>query len=433
MNDVFAEETALKRRRDLLAVLMQQSQSAPIVGNTGLGQALAKLGTAWIAGKRGQELDSAESTNRGKYGEQLAGELSKFMQTREGAPGQVLDDAGASALMNQEINPQLADPVRADPKRAVFEAMASRFPEMKAVGGAGLKDVLARPAMEKPIEVNGQLVDPVTKQVIGDFRTKDKWSEPYEIPGPSGKLLVRKNLETGKVESVAGAGTNVSVNTGENSFIKGLGESVLPGGKSYEPAKAASQSLTLANEMVAAVNQGAKTGSLGNLQQELRKFGELMGVQNAATAPTEMLGNVSKQKVLAKLGGLGAQISNSDRDFLSSAQGDLSTNPEAMKRLLALSMAADLKEINRHSKSARALEGKIDPELLQAANIGFTAEIADPAISAMIDNVLAGKPTVAGVAGASSANPNPTAPGASPTTPMSLDQYVESMKKKAGR
>jgi hypothetical protein len=427
MTDVFADADSIKRRRALMDALLQQSQTSPIVGNTGLGQALAKLGTAWVVGKKQRGLDEQSSANRGQYQQELSGELDRFMTRREGAPGEVMNDSQVAALMQNNVAPQLRDPVAADPKGAMFAAMASRFPEMQSVGQAGLREALAgnrRTGNVNTIkEVNGKLVDiadPANPRVIGDFsKPADKYSEPYMMDGPSGqKILVRKNESTGKVESVVGSGQQINVNTGDVAGIKGLVEANLPGGKGYEAAKGAAQSLMLANEQVAAINQGAKTGSLGNVQQELRKFGELLGVPNAATAPTEMVGNLAKQRVLAKLGGLGAQISNSDRDFLSQAQGDLTTNPEAFKRLLALSIAVDLKELQRHGKRVTALDGKIDPAMQEAMKMDFRVEM-NPEVDAMVQRILSGKASVEGVPGASSANPagprRPAAPSTSST------------------
>lgn len=417
MSDVFSQMTEQKRRRELMAQMLQQSQQAPIVGNTGLGQALAKLGTAYIVGKGNDRLDKMEADTRSRYNSEMAGELQNFLGRYQGKPGEVLDDRQAGALMNDNVNPSLAEPVKSDPQGALMAAMASRFPELQAIGKTGLPAVL-KSGMEKPAApkrhvINGKLVEDTEtgSRVVGDYsEPKDKYSEPYTIPGAGGQpLLVRKNLATGKVEPVD-TGVKQIVNTGDNAGIKGLVETNLPGGKGYEKASAAAESLRLGNEMVAAIGQGAKTGSLGEVQQTARKFFELAGVPNAATAPTDVLSGVAKQKVLAKLGGLGTAISNSDRDFLSSAQGDLTTDPQALKRLIAISMAGDLLALNRHSKNVRALDGKLDPSVQEAMNIGFTVEIGDPEIAAMVENVVAGKPTVAGKPGATPSNPNGNKP-----------------------
>lgn len=403
--DFESQQADIARKRQLAQAMMQQAmtpaQGQMVSGHyvgPGIG-ALQPLIGAILGTKFNQDADKASAGAASQYREGLGKELDSYEQTRNGTPGQVMSDEQASQLMQNGVQPQLSEPIQADPRKAARDALISAFPEMRSLGAQDYAEARKKSAGYKDHTVNNKIVrtyEDGRVQQLGDFETQDKWTDPYMMDGPQGKILVRKNLSTGKVESVIGSGQQINVNTGDNAALKGLIEANLPGGKGREPAVAAAQSLQLANEQLAAIAEGAKTGSLGNVQQELRKFGELIGVKDAATAPTEMLGSLAKQRVLAKLGGLGAQISNSDRDFLSSAQGDLTTNPEAFKRLLAISIAADLKVLNNHGKSVSALDGKIDEQLQGAMKVPFTVQLNDPEVGAMVDRVLAGKPSVLG-------------------------------------
>lgn len=408
MADIFTEAESLKRRRALLEALSQQALQSPIVGRGyGLGQALAKMGTIALAGRGQRDLDEAESRNRADYTSALTSELQNYLKTSQGAPGQVMDDRMAHNLMvNDQAPPPLTEPVKADPREAIVQAMASRFPEMRSVGAAGLQEMLRPP---KPDEWSVQFAPDGTmirfskagKMEVGQRfgKPEEKWSDPYLGTVDGKAVLLRRNLTTNKVEQV-GSGPGVSVNVGgenagEKAVFTGTVEQVLPKGKSYEGAVSADQNLRLTTEALGALKAGGDAGFAGTAIQYLRKAGERFGVENAATAPTDTLSSTLKQRVFAKLGGLGVAISDADRRFMAEASGDLSTDSQALRRLMALDTAASILEISRHNRRVDELAKRGGAfELLQANRLPINFIAPDEEFAKMVDNVLAGKPTV---------------------------------------
>jgi len=71
--------------------------------------------------------------------------------------------------------------------------------------------------------------------------------------------------------------------------------------------------------------------------QIARKWAETLGAPvNATTTPTAMAGMQLGQLVYDKLGSLGAQVSNTDRDWLISVQGSIGSDPEALRRMILI-------------------------------------------------------------------------------------------------
>ena len=150
VTDIFAEAEGLQRRRALLDALEKQGRETPITGvgsaKYSTGQAIAKILTAMMAQKQGDQLTQDMSANQGQYNTQLSEGVGRYLDTYGGKPGGTLNDAQAEALMRQNVAPppeDLAEPVKADPRKAVTEALASRLPELRAVGGGGMKELLA--------------------------------------------------------------------------------------------------------------------------------------------------------------------------------------------------------------------------------------------------------------------------------------------------
>ena len=124
--DVFAEQEALKRRRALMEAMTSQNMQTPITGNTGIGQALAKLGTAYFLKKGQGDVDKGLSDNRERYGTEMSTALTEYLNKRNGSPGQPANEMGDEMVAGTP----------GDPRSAVLGAMTSKFPELQAMGKA---------------------------------------------------------------------------------------------------------------------------------------------------------------------------------------------------------------------------------------------------------------------------------------------------------
>lgn len=426
--DVFSQADQLKRNRALIDAMMQQNMASQPQGNTGLGQALSKIATAYILAKRGDSLAEKDTANRAQYQSELSGELQKYLDTRNGLPGQTMTTDQAQNLMQNDVAPNLQEPTQGNPRQAVINAMASRFPELQAVGRAEFPQ-LGKQEMGEIKEVNGRLVRLLpgqAPQVIGDYSNpqvvegramrfgpdgkpqvlydaRPKFGAVTQIgTGPNGEpIMGQLDADTGKA-SFAPKGTTVNVDTtgkiGQKFGEKQV-EGLMPGGASFVAADSAAKNLAATQEALASLNGGGDTGAAADPIQTLRKFGERLGISNAATSPTDNLSAILKQRILAKTGGLGNQISDADRLFMTSASGDLSTDPIALRRLLALDAVTSMKQIERHNRiidarlrsdpTGEAYPGMEDYKVFQELNAG-----SDPMFAQMLMNVMAGKPTI---------------------------------------
>lgn len=427
--DFSADQAALDRRRQLAQAVMQ-SGMAPLQGQMVSGHYVAPglLGHLSQVGKflggmaMDKQLDEQQKTLSNARNTQMAEGLERYLKTREGAPGQVMNDQQAADLMNNDQAPTLAEPVKADPRRAVIEAMTSQFPELQKVGqmdfAAMLKSKGADPSMIK--ESGGQFYDlssgkPVLLGGAEYGPTETIGGDLYQR-GPGGKLVKLDNAP--KVSTTV---NNNPTQAGLKKYQEAVGEALAPGGKSRTSAEQANEGLTASVEALQAVNDGARQGIAQPAMQVVRKLAAELGISDAATAPTDVLNASLKNSIFKELGGLGAQVSNSDRDFVRDFSGDLTTDPVALKRMLALRIAGQIKRVNQHNKQAAAFGRTVDdPNFESVAGTPLNIQIPDDEVAAMVDNVLTGKPTTAGMK-------QPTAGGAS-GKPMSAADYIR-MKK----
>lgn len=421
--DPIQQQESVANRRKMLEALLQQSQDAKIQGYGAHPyiQGIAKVASAYLGNQNLQGLDREAQQARTDYGTQLGGEVEKYLSTRQGTPGTETSDPSGFSFMQGEQ--------KADPRKAIVQAMSSRFPEMQALGASDIRSLGS--SGYKDSEVNGKIVrtyqDGTTK-ILGDFKDKPEEWETYQ----EGERLMRRNKGTGKVEQVYGPQRPlVQVNTaqkGDLSYMGELDKSIAPGGKSYDPASGAVRSLDATTQALGAINQGASTGTGEPIIQAARGLGERIGIKDAATAPTGQLDGLLKGRVFNRLGSLGAQVSNSDREFIENASGGLSANPLALKTLLAYQTAADMKEISRHNRVVDQRAAASDnPELFSASKLPFSVTFEnDPEFASMVERAMQGKPVMTKEMRAK-ANALP-APGITPPggTPLSLDDYLKS-------
>lgn len=448
MADLYADQESIQRRRQLLAAMQGQNLGGKIEGNgkQALVQALSKLGTAYVLKNGGSKLDQENSDNQTAQQAQLGAELENYMNTRQGRPGETMSDAQVQNLMQNDQAPQLAEPVQADPRKAVLQAMTSRDPRMQAVGAAGLQELGKGPAKPEVMNVNGKLVrigpDGMPTQV-GDYSDpKPKWGNVEQFGAVAGKpLMGQRDQTSGKVDWAPTGGVNVGVDVNMPGEKKGVEkfqekqiESLMPGGEDFAAAKGSAEAVRANQESLGSINAGGQTGFAGEAVQVLRKMGTMVGIGDAATTTnTDALGAQLGQRVLAKLGGkLGGQISDGDREFLSKVSGNLTTDPAALKRLIAIDTFASLEAINKFNdrigSTVQRNPGYAD---LQNYTVPINADFGqDPEFAAMMANLLKGKASNAGMAtapGAPSApqQPVPGGPSRPPLTWKNLDPRVK--------
>jgi hypothetical protein len=140
---IIAQQGEIARRRQLMAAMQGQNMQTGIQGsgrgNT-IGQALAKVATAYLLAKNAKELAGEEATNRDQYQQALQGELGSYITTRDGSGPQEMQ--GPLEPGQEDVPRPMLPGSPGNPREAVVRAMASQFPELQAIGKAefgGLK------------------------------------------------------------------------------------------------------------------------------------------------------------------------------------------------------------------------------------------------------------------------------------------------------
>jgi hypothetical protein len=394
--DPFQQQQDVERRRALLGAMQQQSQQAPIVGRNGLAQALAKVAQAYVTSRGMKGLGEEEASARQGQNELLSSGMEKYFKTSEGVPGKTLSDGQALALMQNDQDPgQLAEPVKADPRRAVMEAMASQHPTLQQIGQSGMQMLLKKPEQEKfghtPTTLRdsrGQLVSALIGDrgtvrpmegyspkpefmTVGD-RVVDK-SDPgkvaadyrpqYETPGPVARdaqgnpIIGQRETGTGKVNPFSG-GTNVTVNTGDKAGTKFAETMAVEQGKlvsaSREKAVLARDALSSLGTASQQLRAGIKSGITGEFALGVAKAAQALGMGDVdpAVANTETFKATMAREVasMVKNFGAGTGISNADREFAEKAAGGQITLDEAtLSRLLTVAQQAAANTLYGHT------------------------------------------------------------------------------------
>ena len=351
------EQESTARKRKLLEALQAQNMQTPIVGNTGIGQLLAKLGTAYITGKRGEQLDTQKAELEARRIASLGQNLGAYMDMRSGRAGEVLSDQQASALMQDDQMPAggLAEPVKADPKQAIIRAMASQHPELKAIAAADLTQMGKAKEATPMFAPDGTLIrvgSQGSPEVLGKYPAqKAQYSEPFKVDGPSGPILMQKNLTTNQFEVVdktPKVNVNQSVDSGSKGATKAaealggevpkvLASAVETASKAQAGIQNAQRMMELASSPdVLAGFASAPALFFNNLSTKLGLTGPNAAAQTQAllsSMAAETLNNVKK---------LPGPLSEKELPFLERAStGQLEFNPEVIQHLAGISIAAN--------------------------------------------------------------------------------------------
>jgi hypothetical protein len=421
----------IQRRRALLASVMAQAQprQGQMVGGqyirgNGLGQVAALVAGAMMGKDKTPDMEEAA---RARYQQSLRDSLTGYFDKRDGRAGEVMDDQQAQNLMENDVAPQLAEPVKANPREAVIGALSSRHPELQALGQADLGRMGPKQLDPRFIkEYEGQFFDlssgkpvPLGGARFGETTTIN--GDLYQV-GPNGQLRKLDNAPKISVHNIPAA-------AGQTEYEKAVGKAIAPGGDARKDAEAARTGLRSSVEALTAIKDGAKMGIAEPALQVVRKLAAQAGFPQAETAPTETLSMVLKQSIFNDLGGLGAQISDGDRSFVQDFTGDITKDPAALKRMLALRIAGQMQRAIDYNKQVDSFSEKSnDPFIKQEARRDLNITIPDNDVANMVDNILQGResttglPHLQGPRGAPAANPS--AQKGTAANPLTWEEYM---------
>jgi len=342
--DRTAEIQALQRRQQLTEALQARARQTPIqAGSNGQAafQALASLGQQFLLGKTNEKLANQERQTRE--------EVDRVQQQNLDAYGTARDGSMA--------------------KEAIYRALTSRDPRLQKLGE------MDAARMQKDSGFKDQVVDKALLRIPNAGGPVQKiYEAPREtfrdetIPGPSGPLLVSRNMLTNKPEAIDRTPrVNVSNNLGDkgpSAASEALGKKV------PEVMQAAQEGVIKNQEAIEAGNRlfalaqdpdllaGFAAGPLAGLSA----FGARLGITGPEAANVTQATLAEMAKVtLANVKKLTGPLSEKELPFLKAAtSGDINWTPEAIQHLAGLSIASahnDLMQSYKQYQSAAGIPG----------------------------------------------------------------------------
>lgn len=367
---IIAQQGEIARRRKLLEAMQGQNMQTQIQGgNRGysIGQALAKVASAYLQGKAGNELAQQEAANRQAYSTSLQNALQQHLDVREGRPGETFSTEEARNLLENDVAPgPKAEPIKADPRRAAITAIASQFPEMQALGkaeyaGIGKEQMTMKDWLGFADKYDPQSV--IAAQQAGDprlLRPKKEFKEAngqiYNVTGDQPALAVDARGRFGPTQTINGeavqfeegtgkahqvatrpAQTNVSLSPtikGEDAFASQLGKDIAGEVKAArEQALSGYNTMSSLKQLKQLDAQGVFTGPTANVATAVNALAQTFGVPvdeaklaNSQAYQQQLAQQISK--VLTMGGGVGRSMTDEDRKAFEKSLPQLLLSPQ---------------------------------------------------------------------------------------------------------
>lgn len=390
--DLQAEDIA---RRQKIAEALQQQSLQPLVQAQNLGpmasqthwtNGLAKVLQAYL-GAKGQEKASEDKSNLSRqYQQDLAEGMAQYDRTSRGYSSPMSEDLGGGVVPAQEV--------KADPRKAVLDAMASNHPVLRefamkqmaeqAKGQVTPKDLLpyANPAqlMQNPSdpskwgsksnlgEVDGMVYDKDNRQIVQLAGPKPEFikvdGDRYQVSPSTG---AEKKLDNAP-KITNNISTNV-VNKGETKFMEGVGAA---NAKAFEEAKtakvAAQRTIQSMKKLEQLDAQGVYSGPaaqpamfVGSLLDGLGMKVDTKKLATSQAYQGELLSNLGAQLT----GSLARSTTDKDIEILKAPLPQLVASPEGRAALRRQAIA----KAQEHIEYADGVQSKLMEAYPEAARL----------------------------------------------------------------
>lgn len=379
-------QAPLKRAERKRAIAQQMAQMAMKANPTQMVSGMAVKQSpvehlvkalAGYLGFRGlSQADELEEASLGKYSRDSAADLAAVQQ--KAAPSQrTVRDPGAildkDFTQGDESLPTKVEAVPGDVRGAVAQALASRFPQTRALGANMQKDRSERvkqiadalkerdPLSAARLIQSGNLEDPLPglPQPAITFGKTPEGKEYAATTDVKGQPSVRF--------APVPSSTNVAVNTAPRLGAKVNEQQAghfAYGGKGREDADAIEKSMQTTQETLQALTRNPAMGAGAEGFQVLRKWAEVLGADmKDITTNTEQMKMLLGERALAALGGkLGAQVSDADRKFIMENLGQINSDPEAVRRILLTTAKYQMAAQNKYNQGVDLMQGRLEGE-----------------------------------------------------------------------
>ncbi len=376
--DYDLENQQLERRRKMAEMLSMNAQkpyaAGSMVGNvyvpTHWTQHAAQALSGYASDKEMERLDARQMDVARRKQDDMRTEGARFAELLRGKPAteqtHTADDQLAyGGNEGDSVSTQVQTPaVPGDRNAAMAFALGAKNPMLQQTAMAdmmkqqesytlkpgevrmqGTQRIAGLDAKPEIREVNGQIVQIVNGQIMPLGAPIPKQATPANpaadllVPGPDGKLVPNQQLIAAK-SMIAAAGkpsmNSTIINAGPKAFETELGKlDAEKLGELRKSAEAANNSLAVAQNLRAAVNQGVYSG--GGAQAKTAAANIINGITGATpkNLPGSQLFNAEASKlVLDHVKTLGANPSNADREFIEKTVPMLSTSPQARDAMI---------------------------------------------------------------------------------------------------
>lgn len=376
--DYDIENQQLERRRKMAEMLAMNAQkpyaAGSMVGNvyvpTHWTQHAAQALNGYASDKEMERLDARQMDVARRKQEDMRSEGAKFAELLRGKPAteqtHTADDQLAyGGAQSDSVDTRITTPaVAGDRNAAMAYALGAKNPMLQQTAMAdmikqqesytlkpgevrmqGTQRIAGLDAKPEIREVNGQIVQVVNGQIMplgAPIPKQANAANPAAdllVPGPDGKLVPNQQLIAAK-SMIAAAGkpsmTSTIINAGPKAFETELGKlDAEKLGELRKGAEAANNSLAVAQNLRAAINQGVYSG--GGAQAKTAASNLINGLTGATpkNLPGSQLFNAEASKlVLDHVKTLGANPSNADREFIEKTVPMLSTSPQARDAMI---------------------------------------------------------------------------------------------------
>lgn len=343
----------------------------------GMGEQLTKALSTFMGARGMAAADERSTGNAQKMQTAQSTDMSEVLKAAQGTPGTMTESLGS---VEEPMPPTMTGGVKGDISAAYARAMQSPFKNVQAVGTDLQKnnreliaEQLKALAPHSPAMAVRRSQEQNPMSVVPDITTP-----PIEFrEDPKGNMgAVTKDNKGGKPTfTYAPQKTDIRVGNDmklTNNANDDAAKFFNYGGKGYEAATLSVSNITKNGEILRTLSQSPSGGAGAEVFQTARKWAETLGVPtNDKTTPTEMASMQLGDRVLTKLGGLGAQVSDADRKFMIDTQGSIANDPEALRRILLIENKYHMQLIDKHNKERTSvLEGL--PSGMRLPEINFS-------------------------------------------------------------
>lgn len=353
-----AEWEAEQRKRQIAQAMMKQfgggvniqQPNTPLMGKISPLAMLAGIGTNFLTQKTDSDAAARQKKIQGDAAKSTSEGLESFFKNVQ--PGAMTPGTPATPFGSRDMPQQDAQqPAPVDRNSIIAQTLASQNPMLRSAAANWQKQQGER-ANQYATAVKDSAPQLAADAIRNQEIPADKLPAPMEpqfgsVPGPNGLIPTVTNTGRGGFKTGSfgpGAAPSATATVQNSPDYKDLVESRSKELEKKKLSATAAKDILSANmAAVQALEEGGRLGGTEGIKQAVRKVAQGFGLENAATAPTEQLSMALGEQILAHARKL-APVTGEDIKRLEAIKGSISTDPQALVRMLSITTAAAFKD-----------------------------------------------------------------------------------------